>query len=106
MKFLTLLLITSLSISYSSCFVPLTLLEGVLLRLEEFFGVRNFGRFSDTMTHEEISRSGIIRAAAQYFHAQSKTDKNGQNLINLSKLDKEYKDLANVYGDFYGNFKC
>lgn len=97
MKSITIIILTSFLISSSNCFVPLSLIESVILKFDQFLGV-SFGKVSDSMTHEEITRLGVIRSAARYFHDQNQT------LINLTKLDTEYKELSNVYGDFYGKF--
>jgi hypothetical protein len=95
-----LILITVL-VSHTSAFVPASLLSSSILLFDQFFG-ETFGKVSDSITHEEITRRGIIQSAVRYFYDQP----NGTLRVNLSKIDNEYRSLSRLYYDYYGKSIC
>lgn len=87
-------------ISYTSieCFVPASLLSNAILRVDQLLG-GSFGKVSDSLPHEKITRRGIIQSAVRFFYDQP----NGTQLVNLSKISTDYYDVPKLYYDYYGN---
>lgn len=102
MKLLVLILIIIICLfpSYSDGFVPASLISSTIMVIDRlFFGA--FGEVSESRTHEEIIRKGIIQSAVQFFY-----DQNGSSLVNLTKKSDEYYDLPRLYFDYYNRSIC
>lgn len=79
-------------------FVPAKLLDYIVEKVDSKSKM-DFGFVSESLTHEEIMRRGVIRSVANYFYDQSRTSK---NKVDLNNMNRYYKDLGNLYFDFYG----
>lgn len=66
------------------------------------FGVGNLGKVSNSLTHEQITRRGIVQSVVRYFY--DKPD--GKQKINLDKINNEYYDLTSLYFDYYRKYIC
>lgn len=100
MKLLILILAFSLLPSFSDGFVPASLISSTIMAIDRvFFGA--FGEVSESRTHEEIIRKGIIQSAVEFFY-----DQNGTMLVNLTKKTDEYYDLPRLYFDYYNKSIC
>ncbi len=87
-------------IKFNSCFIPVRLMEKSLSTANILV---NFGKVSETLTHEDIVRRGIIQSVAKFFYDKSNLSKR----IDLSKLDTgEYYDLKVLYKDYYNVTLC
>ena len=92
--------LSSLAIN-SNAFVPASLISSTILKVDRiFFGA--FGQVSESLTHEEILKRGIIQSAVQFFYDQP----NGQTTVKLSKKSSDYYDLSKLYFDFYNVSEC
>ena len=80
----------------SQSFVPAEILSSVLFKLEGRFR-GNLGRVSDSYTHDEITKEGLIQSVVKYFYEQP----GGSKKINLTKMN-DYYDLRKLYFDYYG----
>jgi hypothetical protein len=60
-----------------------------------------FGYSSETLTHEEITRRGIIKSVVNYFYDQP----HGRDRIDLNKIN-EYYNLFRLYNDYYNRWYC
>ncbi len=100
MKFSNILLIFVLA-SEASAFVPVSILSSSILLFDQYLG-KNYGQVSESITHEEITRRGIIQSAVRYFYDQP----GGKERVNLSKIDNEYRSLERLYYDYYGKSIC
>lgn len=87
-------------IGVSHSFVPATVLKNVMFKLEGRFK-GNLGKVSESFTHDEITKEGLIQAVVQYFYDQP----GGSQKINLTKIP-EYYDVRRLYYDYYGNLTC
>ena len=77
-------------------FVPASVMSQVLYKLDGRFK-GNLGRVSDSLTHDEIVKRGLIQSVANYMKDQPNSK------INMSKIDTgEYYDVRKLYFDFYG----
>ena len=100
MKLLIYHFIILLLIKTNFCFIPVRLMEKSLSAANVLV---NFGKVSETLTHEDIVRRGVIQSAAKYFYDKSNQSKR----INLTKLDTgEYYDLKVLYKDYYNVTLC
>lgn len=88
------ILLCVLNVSHS--FVPAEILSSVLFKLEGRFK-GNLGRVSDSYTHDEITKEGLIQSVVMYLYEQP----GGAQKINLTKMN-DYYDLRKLYFDFYG----
>ena len=90
-----------LFISNCSGFVPAKLISSVIGKFDtQFEG--NFGKVSESIVHDEILRRGLIQSVVRYFYNQT----NGNQKIDLNKINNSYYDLTNLYYDFYGKYIC
>ena len=77
-------------------FVPASVMSQVLYKLDGRFK-GNLGRVSDSLTHDEIVKRGLIQSVANYMKDQPNSK------INMSKIDTgEY--YQNLYFDYYGEY--
>lgn len=105
MNFQTVALLAYVSLTVLNlyaCFFPYSYLDNLLSLIDASFKF-DLGETSKTLTHEDILKQGLVRSVTKYFYEQ-KPD--GLNKINLSKANKEYLDLKNLYHDFYGKRYC
>lgn len=82
-------------------FVPKEIMTFVIRTVDETFKNR-LGYYSESIVHEEIIERGIARSVARFFYEQE----NGASRIDLSKLDTDYRNLKNVYRDYYEKTFC
>ena len=85
-------------------FVPKTLLDTVFKEANALLSSETkspFGLVSETLTHEEIIKRGIIRSAAKFFYDQP----GGKERINLNKME-DYYNIRRLYNDFYDQWFC
>lgn len=102
LNFIHILYICVTLIGIAKAFIPAEVLSGVLFKLEDRFS-GNLGKVSDSYTHDEITREGLIQSVAYFFNEQP----GGSSKINLTKLEAgEYYDLRRLYYDFYGKGLC
>lgn len=93
-SFLSLVLMASTC----ECFVPLKVISSALLEFENLRPRYDFGQVSDTITHEEITRRGLIRSLVHFFYAQP----GGQSTIQINNMNRYFNDLSRLYEDYYG----
>ena len=98
MKFLIILTLLCL-IGISQSFVPATVMESVLFKLEGRFE-GNLGKVSETFTHDEIIKEGVIQAVVKYLLDQNRPG----SKVNLTKTN-EYLDIRKLYFDYYGKLE-
>ena len=94
------IIILYIFIQTASCFVPAKLIQSVINKVNQFI---KFESASQTLTHEEIIKRGIIQSVAKYFYDKSNKS---YSRINLNKTNNEYLDLKNLYYDYYGIWFC
>ncbi len=84
-------------------FVPHNLVKLIIERTNSFYEKTPFGYVSQTLTHEEIIKRGIIRSVAKFFHEQPR----GKDKIDLKTLETEYySSIKRLYSDYYDKFFC
>jgi hypothetical protein len=84
-------------------FVPHNLVRNAIQTTNSLYGQTSFGYVSETLTHEEIIKRGIIRSVAKFFHEQP----NGKKRIDLTILEKDYyHSIKRLYSDYYGMLFC
>ena len=91
------IIILSSLLALSNAFVPASLMTNVIFTIDTLLGGK-FGKVSDSLPHEEITRRGIIQSAVLFFYNQT----NGSTLVDLTKIDNEYYTLSKLYYDYYG----
>ena len=97
MKSLILVLFVCL-FGVSQSFVPASVMESVLFKLEGRFK-GNLGKVSESFTHDEIIKEGVIQAVVKYFYDQNRPG----SKVNLTKQN-DYLDVRRLYYDYYGEF--
>ena len=94
------IILVNCSLVYS--FVPADLVEYVFKKIDKSF-LRSFDIASDTITHDDILKYGLIQSIVEYHRNQS----NGSKVINETLIDSGYYyDLSNLYRDVYGLYLC
>jgi hypothetical protein len=96
-----LLIVSVFMINLSYCFVPSKLISGVLEN-GHLKSSLDFEQVGPTYPHEEILRHGVLRSIVKFFYDQP----NGNNSIDLSKIDKEYLNIDKIYSDYYNRALC
>lgn len=86
---------------YVICFIPAKIIDFVLSSIDTSEQY-NFGRVSETITHEEILKRGVAKSIAKFFYDQP----GGSTRINLHKISNEYYDFRNIYRDYYNKTIC
>lgn len=72
------------------------LFDNFLNKLDKSY---DYGKVSESFTHEEIIKRGTIRTVVKYFYDQM----NDGSKIDISKKDTDYYyNLVNLYNDYYG----
>jgi hypothetical protein len=85
----------SLSIGAGECFVPAKVLSILIDTLQSDMDI---GQVSESLTHDQIVRNGIVQSVVRYFYDQP----NGTVNINLTQIDNEYYNINKLYTDYYG----
>lgn len=98
MKLAVLLLLCLIGIAHS--FVPASVMREVLYKLDGRFE-GNLGKVSESLTHDEILKRGVIQSVVNFLHDQP----GGAYKINLTKMN-EYYDVRKLYFDYYGKGLC
>lgn len=102
-RILILILSTLLSTQESCQFVPHDLIKHAIHNTNTLFDNTPFGYVSQTFTHEEIIKRGIIRSVAKYFYDQP----GGRYLIDLKRIESDYyQSVKRLYNDYYGAWYC
>ena len=83
-------------------FVPHDLIK------ETFHSSNNFlkdllGFVSESYTHEEILKRGLIRSVSKYFH---ETLPDGHQRINLQHVETEYQKVSRLFYHVYDEYYC
>ena len=77
-------------------FVPASVMSQVLYKLDGRFK-GNLGKVSDSLTHDEIVKRGLIQSVASYMKKKTNTK------IDMSKMN-DYYNVQNLYFDYYGDY--
>lgn len=85
------------SLSTINCFVPAKLLDVLFQKLDTKAHM-NMGIVSASLSHDEITRRGLIRSVARYLHDQ----RGGENKIQLDNMDRYLNNLNLLYSDSNG----
>lgn len=91
-------LIASL-LKVSICFIPAQVIDTLVEKIDEASNKLDFGQVSDSFSHEEILRRGVIRSVARFFYDQP----NGSKKINLNDMNRYFKSIEQLYKDYYGS---
>lgn len=83
--------------SVVECFVPRVIINALLEAVDEQT-ILDFGKTSDSYSHDEILTRGVIRSVARYFY--DKPD--GKKKIKINKLERYEEDISKLYEDYYG----
>jgi len=83
-------------IGVSQTFVPASVMENVLFKLEGRFK-GNLGKVSESFTHKEIIKEGVVQAVVKYLYDQNRPG----SKVNLTKQN-DYLDVRKLYYDYYG----
>ena len=92
------ILILTLAKSISS-FMPAQIIDELIQDIDSSNSHIDLGKVSDSLSHDELLRRGLIRSVAQYYYDQ----KNGSTKINLNNMDRYFKDIGLIYTDYYGS---
>lgn len=79
------------------CFVPAVIINK-LVEIVDKETMLDFGKASQSYSHDSILRRGIIRSVARYFYDQP----SGNRRINLNNLESYQDDICQLYQDYYG----
>jgi len=96
------IILLSIQILYATCFVPSKIHEKLITSIEPAQEKR-LDVISQTLTHEDIIKKGLIKSVVKYFHD---IDRNATNSINMTKIGNEYESVDAIYEDFYGKKFC
>jgi hypothetical protein len=77
-------------------FVPASVMSQVLYKLDGRFK-GNLGKVSDSLTHDEIVKRGLIQSVASYMKKKTNSK------IDMSKMN-DYYNVQNLYFDYYGEY--
>lgn len=79
------------------CFVPANVINELIEAINKETRL-DLGVTSDSESHDNILRRGVIRSVARYFYDQP----GGNKKIKINKLDKYEDDIYALYSDYYG----
>jgi hypothetical protein len=99
---LLLIVIICILATYSHCFVPLKLIRAVIDKSDDKLRL-DFGETSETLTHEDIIKRGIINSVAKYM-VDNPINKSNVSLTKLANGD--YYNIRTLYSDYYGRSYC
>ncbi len=85
-------------IGSSKCFFANSVVEKILYRFEGRFK-GGFGKVSESFTHDELIKEGVIQAVVKYLYDQNRPG----SKVNLTKIN-DYYDVRNLYYDYYGKY--
>lgn len=89
-------------ISKNNSFVPKDLIETAIKSTNNYLD-NSFGYVTETFTHEEIIRRGIIRSVTKYFYDQP----GGRERIDLKKIESDYyHSIKRLFHEFYDKWFC
>jgi len=101
LTFFLLIIVELVTTSFS--FVPHDQVKKIIEATNLLYEKTPFGYVSQTLTHEEIIKRGIIRSVAKFFHEQP----HGKDKIDLKAIETEYySSIKRLYSDYYGKFFC
>lgn len=81
----------------SNCFIPSQIINSIVENIDKSNNGLDFGQVSESYSHEEILRRGLIRSVARFFHDQP----NGSEKVNLTDMERYFKDISQLYRDYY-----
>lgn len=82
------------------CFIPAEIIDYIVGEAGDS-DLLNFGRISETLTHEDIMRRGITKSVAKFL-----ADKNSSIKLRLGNMTDYYEDIRYLYYDYYGKWIC
>jgi hypothetical protein len=59
-------------------------------------------RVSETITHAEITRTGMIKSVAKYFIEKQKSQNNSSSRVSMHKLNEYVNNIKELYKDYLG----
>ena len=94
--FVFIVCVLSFKTFYVNSFIPYAEIKSLVDELGSEL-ISTLEKASDTVTHDDIIQYGLTQSVADYFRDKP----NGTNLILTSKYDNSYKDIKEVYYDYY-----
>lgn len=85
----------------NQCFIPNKLVDSLALRLNHEL---NLDEASETLTHGEITKRGLIKSIAKYLHEQKETNTVKPENVRLNRISSYWEDIRNLYSDFYSHW--
>jgi hypothetical protein len=98
-KTLVFIFITTLQLHSIDSFIPANIIKETIALSKE---VITLTKASETLTHGEITKRGVIRSVAIYFHEKSASEGKSTKV----DLEKEYLNVKSLYYDQYGHWYC
>lgn len=77
------------------CFVPAKIIDTLVEKLDSTSRI-NLGIVSKSLSHEDITRRGLIRSVARYLYDQP----GGRDRIQLGNIERYFNNINFLYSDF------
>lgn len=77
------------------CFMPARILDLLVEKLDSLSHMQ-LGTISPSLSHEDITRRGLIRSVARYLHEQP----SGRDTIQIDNMDRYFANINLLYSDF------
>lgn len=84
----------------AECFIPNKFVDSLARRLN---GELELEEASETLTHGEITKRGIIKSIAK-FMSEQKEDRSAAERVHLDRLSFYWTDIRYLYNDFYSKW--
>lgn len=89
-------------VANTEAFVPHDLIKKSIYVSNNFLE-NTLGVVSESFTHEEILKRGLIRSVAKYFYDVLP---DGRQRIDLTRVESDYQNIKRLYNDVYDMWYC